>query len=232
MQDVGQQGRTVFFVSHNMPAIARLCERTLLLDEGQVLQDGPPHQVVGAYLTSGGNTAAVREWPDSGTAPRGEVARLCAVRARARAIDGQIIESVDIRRPISIEMEYEVLTSGCVLMPNFHIYNDEGVHIFSAHDVDVSWRGRPRPAGRWVSTAWIPGNFLSEGTVFVSAGLTTLDPNVGQFLERDVIAFQVIDSLDGDSARGDWRKRMAGVVRPLLKWSTRFRPNVEESGHQ
>ncbi len=46
MQDVGQQGRTVFFVSHNMPAVTRLCERAILFDEGRVLHDGPSHQVV------------------------------------------------------------------------------------------------------------------------------------------------------------------------------------------
>src|ERR1700730_648063 len=32
MQNAGQQGRTVLFVSHNMPAITRLCERAILLD--------------------------------------------------------------------------------------------------------------------------------------------------------------------------------------------------------
>src|SRR5438128_2837853 len=35
MQDVGRQGRTLFFVSHNMPAVTRLCPRAILLDEGR-----------------------------------------------------------------------------------------------------------------------------------------------------------------------------------------------------
>src|SRR5829696_8295834 len=50
MKDVGEHGRTVLFVSHNMPAITRLCDRTILLDEGRILKDGPSHQVVGTYL--------------------------------------------------------------------------------------------------------------------------------------------------------------------------------------
>src|SRR5215468_2845592 len=69
MQDVGQQGRTVLFVSHNMPAITRLCERALRLDEGHVVQDGPSHRVVSAYLTSDVGTMAAREWPDPAQAP-------------------------------------------------------------------------------------------------------------------------------------------------------------------
>ncbi|MCS6926686.1 MAG: ABC transporter ATP-binding protein, partial [Candidatus Binatia bacterium] len=53
MQDVGQQGRTVLLVSHNMSAVTRLCERAVLLHQGQVIQDGPAHQVVSTYLNSG-----------------------------------------------------------------------------------------------------------------------------------------------------------------------------------
>ena len=69
MQDVGQHGRTVLFVSHNMPAITRLCERVILLDEGRVLQDGPSYQVVRTYLNSGLGTSAAREWSDPAKAP-------------------------------------------------------------------------------------------------------------------------------------------------------------------
>ena len=223
MQDVGQEGRTVLFVSHNMPAITRLCERTILLHEGRILQDGQSHQVVSAYLNTGQGSTAVREWSDPKEAPGGKVARLRAVRVRSK--DNKIIDAVDIRKPVGIEMEYEVLQSGYMLMPSFHFYNEEGVHVFSTVDHDPNWRRRRRPSGRYVSTAWIPGNLLSEGTLFVTLGLTTMDPNIPIFHERDMLTFQVIDSIDGDSARGDWAGMWYGVVRPLLKWNTEFRPN-------
>lgn len=222
MQDVGQHGRTVFFVSHNMPAITRLCERTILLDEGRILQDGPSHKVVSTYLNAGSGTTAVREWPDPAKAPGSEVARLRAVRVRTE--DGRTTDVVDIRQPVGIEMEYEVLKPGYVLLPYFHFFNEEGVLAFEANDHDPVWRRRPRPAGRWVSTAWIPGNLLSEGTLFVWTALFTLDPIVTVIDVRDVVAFHVVDSLDGDSARGDWGGPITSVVRPLLKWSTQFNP--------
>src|ERR1700730_1758777 len=60
MEDVGHQGRTVLFVSHNMPAVTRLCPRTILLDAGKVLKDGPSHDVVTAYLRAGLGTTAER----------------------------------------------------------------------------------------------------------------------------------------------------------------------------
>jgi lipopolysaccharide transport system ATP-binding protein len=32
--------------------------------------------------------------------------------------------------------------------------------------------------------------------------------------------FQVVDSMDGVSARGDYMGHIPGVVRPMLKWTT------------
>ena len=168
MQDVGQAGRTVLFISHNLPAITRLCERVILLEEGKVLGDGTSHHVVSAYLNSGHGTTAAREWPDSTKAPGSEVARLRAVYVRTE--DGQITDAVDIRRPVALEMEYEVLRPGYVLSGSFGLSNEEGVLVFRTADHDPAWRRRPRPAGRYVSAAWIPGNFLSEGHYLLTWG--------------------------------------------------------------
>lgn len=221
MQDVGQQGRTVLFVSHSMQSIMRMCERTILLDAGGVAADGPSHQVIGAYLGKGGGAMGQREWPDPSVAPSGEVTRLRAVRARGP--DGSIIEtSIDIRQPIRIEMEYEVLKSGSILLPHFNVGNEDNIRVFPSLDLDPEWRGKPRPAGRYISTMHIPGNLLSEGTMYIDAAMTTLEPPVGQFYERDAIAFQVYDSLDGDSARGDWGGQLGGAVRPKLTWTTEY----------
>jgi lipopolysaccharide transport system ATP-binding protein len=52
--------------------------------------------------------------------------------------------------------------------------------------------------------------------------ITTPEPEVIHFFERDAVAFQVIDSLDGDSARGNYGGHMPGVIRPMLKWDTRY----------
>ncbi|HKQ50747.1 MAG TPA: ABC transporter ATP-binding protein [Pyrinomonadaceae bacterium] len=218
MKDVGQHGRTVLFVSHNMPAITRLCDRTILLDEGRILADGPSHQVVGTYLKSGLGTTGERVWTDLTKAPGNEVVRLCGVRVLAE--EGGTIEAVDVRRAVGIEMEYEVLTAGHVLVPNYHFYNEEGVCVFVATDADPAWRRRERPAGRYTSTAWIPGNLLAEGTLIVGAAISTMDPVRIHFHERDAVAFQVVDSLEGDSARGDFAGHIPGVVRPMLRWTT------------
>jgi lipopolysaccharide transport system ATP-binding protein len=132
---------------------------------------------------------------------------------------------MDIRAPVGVEMEFEVIEAGQVLVPNFHFINQEGVCVFIATEHDATWQRRPRPTGHYVSTAWIPGNFLSEGILIVGAAVSTMDPVRVHFFERDIVAFQVIDSLDGDSARGDYAGPMPGIVRPLLNWTSQFVPS-------
>ena len=82
MQDIGQQGRTVLFVSHNMQAVTRLCPRTILLKGGEVIADGPSHQIVSIYMNSERTTKAERKWHSLAEAPGDEVVRLNAVRVQ------------------------------------------------------------------------------------------------------------------------------------------------------
>lgn len=223
MEDVGQEGRTVLFVSHNMPAVTRLCGRVILLEGGKVLEDGPSQRVVSRYLTTGTGTRAAREWDDTMKAPGKEVARLRAVMARTE--DKEISDTFDIRQAIRLEMEFEVIRPGHLLLPHFALRTERGEVAFITVDVDPAWRGCPRPVGNYVSSVLIPGNFLAEGTMFVSCNCITLNPDVVQFHELNVISFQIIDTLEGDSARGDYSREMPGVVRPLLQWTTEYNKN-------
>jgi lipopolysaccharide transport system ATP-binding protein len=217
MERVGQSGRTVLFVSHNMPAITRLCPRTILIDSGQVVLDGSSHEAVTRYLQGGFNSTARRRWDDMTSAPGNAIVRL--TEARICDAERQVRDSLDIRRPIRIEMDYEVLQPH-VLVPNYHIMNEEGIKVCVLHDLDPTWRKRPRPIGKYTSSAIIPGNLLAEGTHLVGIALSSHDPVEVHCYERDAIAFQVVDSMDGDSARGDYAGPMDGVVRPALEWHT------------
>jgi lipopolysaccharide transport system ATP-binding protein len=219
MQDVSKQGRTVFFVSHNMPAVTRLCERAILLDQGQVSEDGAAHKIVGSYLRSDLGTTAAREWDDLSTAPGNDVVRLRAVRVRDQS--GRVTDVIDIRQPALVEMEYQVLKPGSVLVPSFRLFNEEGIFVFATFDSEPEWQAKPRPTGRFLSQVQIPGNLLAEGALIVAVAITTLEPLIIHFHETDAVAFYVVDSLEGNSARGAYAGHMPGVVRPLLPWKTR-----------
>ncbi|MDT8436358.1 MAG: polysaccharide ABC transporter ATP-binding protein [Gemmatimonadota bacterium] len=217
MGEVAGSGRTIIFVSHNMPTVARLCDRVLLLDQGRLVKDGPSAEVVHTYLSYGISTSAEREWTDPARAPGNDRVRIRAVRVRRR--DGAVTENVDIREPVVLEQEYEVLQGGQALTPLFVLHNDEGVCVFATHGHDTPWRQRPRPPGRYRASVEIPGNFLAEGMLLVLAAVVTQAPFEVHAEEADAVAFHVVGSLEPDTSRGDYGKTMPGVLSPLLPWT-------------
>ena len=167
MEDVASHGRTVLFVSHNMSAITRLCPRTILLQAGQVIADGPSHEVTRVYLHSNMGTTAARSWSDPAAAPGNEVARLRSIRVRDE--QGRTIEVADICKPVGIEIVFDVLEGGRILVPNFPCYDDQGTCVFHLAESDPAWRRRPA-AGRplhlhRVDSRQLPGRgeFWSSG---------------------------------------------------------------------
>jgi len=67
----------------------------------------------------------------------------------------------------------------------------------------------------------IPGNLLAEGSLVGHVAIMSHFPaTILHAQERNAVAFQVVDSPAGDSARGDYIGPMPGVMRPLLQWST------------
>ena len=100
---------------------------------------------------------------------------------------------------------------------------EKGECAFVTIDQDPEWRKRRRPAGRYVSTAWIPGGLLAEGSLLVDSNLITLDPDELQFSAQNAVTIRVVVSSAGESARGEFARDIPGVVRPLLKWTTECR---------
>lgn len=227
MHSIRQQGRTIFFVSHNMPAITRLCRRVLLLEDGQVAADGEAHEVVNRYLSGSWKTGAVKQWSGE-TAPGDEVVRLRRVCVRDES--GSTTAVVDIRRPFQIEIEYEVLDPGHVMLPVIELYNEEGTEVLTTHDTGEKWRRRERPLGIYSSALHVPGNLLAEGTLLAHVSIMSHFPSTKLHArESSAVAFQVVDTQEGDSARGDYVGPMPGVVRPLLAWDTRSEITLDRS---
>jgi lipopolysaccharide transport system ATP-binding protein len=222
MDDVSQQGRTVIFVSHSMPAVLRLCKRVIMIDKGLLMIDGPPAETVAKYLQADTETSAKRLWPDVDEAPGNDCVRLRSVKASSE--DGHVLDSYDIRNPINLEIEYEVFEPDKILATHFHLENAYGVRVFSIHDTDPEWMGRPRPVGHYRCKTQIPGNLLSEGLISVGVVVLTMDPIDTQCWVDGAIAFTVFDSFEGITARGDWPYDIQGAVRPLLKWTTDLNP--------
>ena len=153
------------------------------------------------------------------TAP-GEVARITA--ARIVDEDGKTVDAVDVRRPVGVEIAFDVLRPGTALFPKIKIVNAQAEIAFNALDTNPRWRKAAKP-GKYVSTAWIPANLLNEGMVSVDVGLASMGaPKLVHHVNLPgVLTFHAQDPGEGDSAKGLFTGQLRGVVRPLLEWTSR-----------
>lgn len=81
MEDVGKEGRTVLFVSHNMASIQQLCSRGILLKKGAVANVGPIEKAVDLYLHD---------------APTGNDGRILDDVSRSNKDFGTVVRFVDL----------------------------------------------------------------------------------------------------------------------------------------
>ena len=49
IQSFRNQGRTILFVSHDLAAVQQNCDRVMLLDRGEIIEEGPPSRVIARY---------------------------------------------------------------------------------------------------------------------------------------------------------------------------------------
>ncbi len=219
MRDVSQSGRTVLFVSHDMSAIARICERAIALNHGRVVSEGAANEVISEYLSASWGASAERHFAIEAEQYKNDNVRL----KKVRIIDenGEPKSTFDIRHRIGIEATYEVLRPGQIMLPSYQVHNQGRVHVFTIQDVSDEWKRREKEKGEYTSTAWIPGNFMAEGNFLVNIAMVTYLPKwTLHFNAMDAVSFTVFDPMTGDTARGDFAGNMEGAVRPIVEWET------------
>lgn len=167
MREVGAEGRTVLFVSHNMGAIAEFCDRAILLNKGNVYSEGTPSEMISLY--SGkifSESDGLLELPD-------DPSKECAItKVRLLNGKGEICTEFDLLDSIDVEMEYSAHERLPELQMTVTVMKD-GTDIFHAFDNDNDLDIVPTDTGKYRVRYCIPAKILKEGsyTLRVTAGV-------------------------------------------------------------
>jgi len=224
MGEIAQGGRPVIFVSHNMSAIHRLCNRAILLNQGQILVDGPVDEAVREYLKLGAEELGERVWQDLQTAPGNNVVRLLAIRATA--VDGEIRAHYDVHDSLAIEVDYHVMSDRALVCCVLEFVDLMGSALIRSFD-DLArdrWEQMLAHApGRYRATCRVPADLLNEGDVSINVRLFSPPhqpsdrPHVQ---ELSVLRIAIGDRMDPQGVRGYYPYSWGPVaVRPALEWT-------------
>lgn len=217
MEDASLGGRTVLFVSHNMPAITRLCSRALLLESGRVVMDGATNDVISTYLERSFSAGHSREWLDQGQAPGTEELKLMAVSVMRE--DGSVANTATVAEPVLVKLVY-VTTQPSLKFRCAVVFNTQGTCAFATVEPTETLHDKP---GRYTSIVRVPCDLLAEGEYMINVSIFTSRGTKQHYVQlQNVVALHVYDPMTGDSARGDYAERLAGVVSPRLEWTSEY----------
>lgn len=217
MQDVSKTGRTILFVSHDMSAITKLCNRAMLLHQGEIVARGSATDVVSQYLDSALGASGTVHWNDPDRRPGSGGFQLLSVSLLDE--NDVPVNVISVERPTKLRIGYSTA------VPDFKFrccarFYTQGTCAFITLEAVETVRERP---GLYYSTVHLAGNLLAEGdytvgiSVFASRG-----KKLNYCLVDDVVAFQVYDPVTGNSARGDYTEGLIGVMRPQLEWDLEY----------
>jgi lipopolysaccharide transport system ATP-binding protein len=215
MSAVAEAGRTVLFVSHNMSAILRLTQETIVLNQGELSLRAPTSEAVDHYLTTGFDQTGERLWAPSEVPT--EAAPFSPVALRVHNPQGQVVNTVRSVEPLTIELEYQLDAPITGLRVGLYLMTTRGEYVLTSFDTDDPNKFEEhsvRQAGKYISRCVIPPDLLNEGRYVL--GVNASAYRIKRFfMDEHALAFAV----DGAGAPGmHWPEPRLGPVRPRLNW--------------
>ncbi len=217
MGDAAQEGRTVLFVSHNMGAMSNLCQSTLCLDGGRIVEIGETEAVIAGYISR-----ISADIPDQGLAdlrfrerPQNYSNRRAQFEwVRTTNSEGRQRATFLEREPIIVEARFAVwktvrsLQFGCSVFqmnPNVELFtvpSEEYTGEFSCGEYAVQLRIDP--------------NYLRERSYILSLKLYA--DGVRQELIEDTLRLHIVRYIPASENSAHFAHWVAGPLWMPYKW--------------
>lgn len=217
MEAVGQEGRTILFVSHNMGAVNAICNKGILLQNGRVAASGSIDSVLAKYMqrsSIGDGHKFVNKTP-------------VGPNVKARILDAIVLDqkgepnfTVFIDQVCFIQITWRLNVRVPFLRVGLEIINSFGVVVVSSMDTDATdLHGKPREPGIFHETMKLPPFLLMPGhySVRVFVGI----PGIERIVELDnMLEYEVVDNHTHLSHVGGAIR--SGYVAMPLQWEVNF----------
>ncbi len=209
-----ERGRTILFVSHNMGAVAQLCNRCVLLDGGRVVKEGTPDEVISYYirgLKSESKEVILEE--------EGNLA-MQIVKMRLEDANDNLVSETEIGNDVALAVEYVVKREILGLSVGVEISKD-GIPLVYSLDTDVddsSLSGITQP-GRYRAKVVLPTALLKEGTYGIRMSSGDAAGSLGEPRHSSAyLSFAVVNTTL-DLTHKSYRQDRKGLLYQRLAWT-------------
>ncbi|MFD1818806.1 lipopolysaccharide transport system ATP-binding protein [Pseudarcicella hirudinis] len=204
MKDASNAGRTIIFVSHNLTAVQGLCNKSIFMKKGQLVEIGETNQVIANYLSHIQKTGLSSSWETPEDAPGNDKVRLKSVKIVPKYIGD--LKHIDVRTPFKIEIEFWNMLDSANLNVSLHLNSLTGECVFN-----IGTPSRKFEKGIVKAECEIEGNFLNDGSYSLSF-MVVKDTSTPLMNFEESLIFEVEDYREGVSWYGKW----PGYVRPQI----------------
>ena len=216
MQSISNQGgRTVLFVSHNMTSIKALCNRAVLLENGNIIKDGNPTDIINHYLNHNSEISYSIEWDKTNRPSLKQNIELSKVWISNK--NHKSINLLNIDEDFLVNIDYHVTENNSKIGLNVVLHdNNQNIISSSINNHEKNFYHQKHSIGFYRSSCLIPGKLFNSGTYYVSLFIFGENFSNGKLLEY----LLKIEIEDGIFVRGDYHGEYQGVLRPFFKWET------------
>ncbi len=219
MEHVSNEGKTVIFVSHSMPAIEKLCSRGLIIHKGLIkYRSNNIYELVAKYndVPNYENESIWENKYNLYSHPCFIPERLWLSLPKDQSIINEAIRN-DTSIVINVEFLVEVIDKALEIA--YRVYSQSGSLIYVSQSTDAKTADWPRiQKGRNVLQTIIPNHFLNEGQYRVELTVSLykrewiIEPN-----KDEVNVFFCING--GLSESPYWLSKRPGLMAPLFFWN-------------
>lgn len=207
MNDVSKgEGRTVLFVSHNMAAVKSLCNKGLVLKNGQVFYEGNAHNAVANYLSGDSESLNHKKF---GSEYHNEQFNLeeIFINPKGKTSD-EVLDEYQ-------ELEFNTKITFKENPERFHLTyvlkDEEGNPLFTFSNVNSGIQFR---TGSNHLKCNFPKGFLNIGNYFLDCYIIE-DSKKTVFHEPDILNFTI---QEGQRDFGAWLGKEPGFIKPVFNW--------------
>ncbi|GHB83365.1 ABC transporter ATP-binding protein [Persicitalea jodogahamensis] len=215
MKDVSENdGRTVLFVSHNMEAVRKLCNRGIVLQNGRITENGKTEYILESYLNNNVSKKYQYQWNDE----NGRIYDWLILKSiQIVDVDEKILRLISTDHDFDIEIKYDIINANKGLGFTISFWNLSGEIIFQTiSNNETNYYGKNLEKGSYVTSCKIPRFMLNQGSYFISLNIFEYGYQ-NSYLIKEIL---LVDIQDGQLIRKDYKGSLLGYFRPMINWKS------------